>query len=132
LILYNEGAFNFKARALPELGQLAPVTTSLFEDMNRDGQRELMIAGNFYESETTQIGKFDASYGSVISFIGDYRMSAKSSMELGLKLDQNQPGLAQLRMANGPTLLVVTGYQCPVKAYQPNHLARINLEKFQE
>ncbi len=118
IVLYNEGDFNFKVRALPQLSQLAPVTTSLVEDFDGDGLPELITAGNYYETETTQIGKFDASYGNLITFDEAHRISAKSTLKMGLKIDQDQPRLTRLRLANNQSLVIITGYQAPVIAYQ--------------
>ncbi|MEM1323232.1 MAG: FG-GAP-like repeat-containing protein [Bacteroidota bacterium] len=66
-LFINEGDLNFTRKALPSDLQYSPVKASLLYDFDQDGQLDLMLGSNFYENNT-ELGRYDASYGAVLSF----------------------------------------------------------------
>ncbi len=57
----------FLCRPFPAKGQLSAVNTILVEDLNKDGLKEIILAGNFFGFKP-EIGRLDASYGEVFNF----------------------------------------------------------------
>ena len=61
----NLGNGKFKAHALPVAAQFAPVNSIVAEDIDGDGNIDLIIAGNEYQA-AAGTGRYDASYGLVL------------------------------------------------------------------
>jgi hypothetical protein len=64
----NKGNGKFEIRELPVQAQFSPVYAISSLDVNKDGNPDLLLGGNF-EKTRVSIGKFDANHG--ILFLGD-------------------------------------------------------------
>ena len=64
----NKGNGKFEIRALPVQAQFSPVYAITSLDVNKDGNQDLLLGGNF-EKTRVSIGKFDANHGML--FLGD-------------------------------------------------------------
>jgi len=60
----GKGRFNFKP--LPLAAQVAPVNTIIYDDINSDGIKDIIIAGNNYEAGIYP-GRYDASYSLLLT-----------------------------------------------------------------
>ena len=63
----NKGNLNFEKQDLPKSLQFAPITTIHLSDLDGDGSQEALVGGNFYDNNI-ELGRYDASYGNIISF----------------------------------------------------------------
>jgi hypothetical protein len=61
----NKGHGKFEMHSLPVEAQFAPVNAILAEDLDGDGNMDLLIGGNEYQTEVST-GRYDASYGLVL------------------------------------------------------------------
>ena len=61
-LFLNTGNFEFTLKGFPSKVQFFPVKSILYEDINRDGIRELLFAGNEYATEV-ETGRIDAGIG---------------------------------------------------------------------
>lgn len=84
----NNGNGKFTTHPLPLEAQFAPVNTTLSCDVNADGNTDLIIAGNGYETEA-MTGRYDASYGLVLLGDGKGKFSPVSFEKSGFVLDGN-------------------------------------------
>jgi hypothetical protein len=66
IVSRNTGG-DFQWGALPIEAQFSTIRTTLIEDLDRDGQKDILLAGNFYEVQPS-IGRQDASLGLMLSF----------------------------------------------------------------
>ena len=66
----NDGNGNFTRTALPDRLQFAPLTAAAAHDFNGDGKDDVLLLGNFYETNI-ELGRYDADYGSVLMNEGD-------------------------------------------------------------
>ncbi|MCW3094332.1 MAG: ASPIC/UnbV domain protein [Ferruginibacter sp.] len=64
----NMGNGKFEVRELPVQAQFSPVYAINSLDVNKDGNQDLLLGGNFEKSRVS-IGKFDANHGML--FLGD-------------------------------------------------------------
>ena len=64
-IAWNNGDGTFDLESLPLEAQFAPVYGILVEDMDHDGNLDILIGGNFYRSKP-EMGIYDGSYGLVL------------------------------------------------------------------
>src|SRR3989454_12464625 len=70
----------------PVEAQFAPVYASLAADFNGDGHTDLLLAGNFYGVPPV-LGRYDASYGLLLSGRGDGRFTAGDMGQSPLLID---------------------------------------------
>jgi enediyne biosynthesis protein E4 len=84
--LENLGGNKFKLKVLPSLAQVSKIMTMLAEDVNNDGNKDVIIGGNFYGANMYQ-ARYDASYGLIL--FGDGKGNFKPSVptDNGLLLD---------------------------------------------
>ncbi len=61
-VFVNTGKGGYEQKVLPMLAQVSPVYGMSVEDYDGDGNKDLLIGGNFYESKP-EVGVYDASYG---------------------------------------------------------------------
>ena len=51
VVLHNEGGGAFTSSPLPKLAQIAPIKAIVVHDFDGDGNLDLLVAGNLYDSE---------------------------------------------------------------------------------
>ena len=51
VVLHNEGGGAFSSSPLPNLAQIAPIKAIVVHDVDGDGNLDLIVAGNLYDSE---------------------------------------------------------------------------------
>lgn len=69
----------FQARPLPENLQWSTMEAVLPADLNGDGKMEALIGGNFYDCNI-EMGRYDASYGQVLSADAEGKPTRVSSL----------------------------------------------------
>lgn len=67
-LFINDGNGNFSRKPLPVEVQFSPVFAAKAEDYNEDGIIDILLGGNLF-SVKPEVGRYDASYGSLL--IGD-------------------------------------------------------------
>lgn len=82
LFFKNEGNFDFRQIALPEEVQYSSVNAALSYDVNNDGNKELILAGNRYDLNT-QLGQLDANKGLILKYEdGEFSVYKKHNLNL--------------------------------------------------
>lgn len=82
-ILRNDGAGNFTLETLPRMAQLAPVFGISVTDYNADGQKDIILTGNFFDVKPEE-GRYDANTGIVLEAQPDNSYQVKYSASTGL------------------------------------------------
>lgn len=82
-LIMNKGNGTFTIEALPALAQLSPVYGILADDINNDGNIDLVTGGNFYESKP-EAGIYDASFGLLLTGNGKGKFTTQHSNQSGL------------------------------------------------
>lgn len=85
----------FEKRQLPEEAQFSPVHVLKTVDYNRDGILDLIMAGNTNDAQI-RIGKYDASYGTLLKGMGDGAFTYIDPSESGLRLKGAVRGMVTL------------------------------------
>ncbi len=100
LYLQNDGEKGFTKRALPSAAQFAPVYSIISLDANRDGKKDLLLAGN---NSWTRIkyGRYSANHGTLL--IGDSKgnFSYVPQVNSGLNLRGNVRSMLDIKTADG-------------------------------
>ncbi len=94
----NKGKAGFKLHQLPIEAQMAPLNGMQSEDFNHDGKLDLLLAGNFYGTETIG-GQQDAGKGLLLA--GDGKGGFKTVSNTGLCLDKDVRSLVRLNRMDG-------------------------------
>ncbi|MEO0898861.1 MAG: VCBS repeat-containing protein [Bacteroidota bacterium] len=63
--LENTGALDFKLHELPDELQFSTINALEIADLDKDGQVEVLVGGNFYECNI-EMGRYDANFGNVL------------------------------------------------------------------
>jgi hypothetical protein len=82
----NLGNGKFKTHALPIEAQFAPVNSIVADDIDVDGNIDLVIAGNEYQT-AANIGRYDASYGLVLKGDGKGNFIPVKNTQSGFIID---------------------------------------------
>jgi len=89
----NAGAGRFVLHKLPAEAQAAPVNSILAEDVDADGNIDLIIAGNEYQASIS-IGRYDASYGLLLKGNGKGIFAPAGISASGLLIDGDVKDMA--------------------------------------
>lgn len=82
----NLGNGHFKTHELPTEAQFAPINTSIINDFDKDGNADILIAGNEYLAEVSS-GRYDAFYGLLLRGNASKAFTPVRPVESGFVVD---------------------------------------------
>ncbi|MEO6038808.1 MAG: VCBS repeat-containing protein, partial [Saprospiraceae bacterium] len=103
----NRGQNQWALHPLPMIAQSSPVFALLPGDFNKDGKPDLLIGGNFYEVQPS-IGRFDASFGSLLLNDGHGNWQPVEPTNSGFWLGGPVRDLQFLQQLGSPRAVLVT------------------------
>lgn len=103
-LFINSGQGAFEQVELPVEAQLAPVHAMLVEDINQDGNLDLIIAGNHNSSENTY-GAQNAFLGTCLLGTGKNTFNVLSPSESGLYLNKDVKMLSAFNTNSGANIV---------------------------
>ncbi|GAB3881814.1 VCBS repeat-containing protein [Spirosoma agri] len=103
----NKGNGAFAIHPLPTPAQMGPIFGMVADDVDHDGNLDVMLVGNDYSGEV-MMGRYDALNGMWLRGNGKGEFAPQSIATSGFYVPGNAKGLAQLTTANGHELLVAT------------------------
>ena len=104
--LENAGNGKFIKHILPKEAQFAPVNAIVCTDLDGDGIKDILIAGNEYQTEV-MAGRYDASYGYFLKGTADKNFKAVSPAFSGFKIDGDVKDMKLIITANNEKLILV-------------------------
>jgi enediyne biosynthesis protein E4 len=102
----NKGDDRFAISPLPLRAQIAPVHGIAAEDINLDGKPDLILVGNFYDTEVVN-GRYDASIGTVLLNSGNNIFKPLDPSEISFVVQGDARGMARLELSGNQSLLLV-------------------------
>ena len=121
--LENQGNGRFTLRPLPNLAQLGPIFGMVAQDVDRDGNLDLMLVGNDYGGEIL-VGRYDALNGLWLRGNGKGDFAPQTIAASGFYVPGDAKGLAQLTDRQGRQLLVATQNRGRLKVFRNTQPAR--------
>ncbi len=112
----NKGNSQFIISALPTEAQTAPVYAMLSEDIDRDGNLDILLVGNDYGMEPYS-GRHDAFNGLCLKGDGKGNFTALTVAQTGFFVKGDAKGLATIHTAKNENLLLVTQNQDSLLAF---------------
>src|SRR5438552_9957574 len=103
--LQNNGNGTFSASALPTLAQTSPIRGIVAHDVDGDGNLDLIVAGNLYDTEPNT-APADAGNGLWLKGDGQGHVTAISPEESGFLAPRHVTGLALVKTPAGSAVLV--------------------------
>lgn len=104
-LLLNNRNGTFSITPLPAQAQLSPVYGLLATDVDQDGNTDILLGGNFYQSKP-EAGIYDASYGLLLKGDGKGHFSAVPPALSGFFTMGAVRDIVQLKCGNRQLLLV--------------------------
>jgi hypothetical protein len=113
----NLGGGRFAMRALPVRVQFAPVYGMIADDVNMDGNTDLLMIGNDYGNEVFA-GKYDAFVGEILLGAGDGSFNSVEPAEGGFLVTGDGKALVKL-MGSNTTLYVASQNKGTLLVFAP-------------
>ena len=104
-IFENIGNGKFVKHALPIEAQFAPINAIICEDLDNDGIKDLLLAGNEYQVEVIT-GRYDASYGSFLKGTKEKSFHFIPPAKSGFMIRGDVKDMEILRLPNNERLIL--------------------------
>lgn len=115
----NLGQGKFKSHVLPIQAQLAPVNSIVADDIDGDGNTDLIFAGNEYQT-AANTGRYDASYGLLMKGSGKGNFVPVNTAESGIIIDGDVKDIRMISIKNKGKVLLAAPNDGPLKAFLLN------------
>ncbi len=102
----NAGNGKFIKHVLPTEAQFAPVNAIVCADVDGDGIKDILLAGNEYQTEV-MTGRYDASYGCFLKGMSNKEFKSVSPAASGLKIDGDVRDMKIITTVNNEKLILV-------------------------
>ncbi|MEX0288298.1 MAG: VCBS repeat-containing protein [Flavobacteriaceae bacterium] len=105
-IFVNNGSDGFSFEPFDNHAQKSPINSLIFHDFDGDGYKDLLMAGNNYQSEV-ETTRADAGIGSFLKGNGKGNFAHVSHLTSGFFADKDVRNMVVIEKAVNPMLLVV-------------------------
>ena len=104
--LENKGNGVFTPHELPIEAQVGPINTISVLDIDKEGNKAILVAGNEYQAEVSA-GRYDASYGLVLKAGKSGKLKVVGPSQSGLAIDGTVKHIKVLSNNNNPAWVLV-------------------------
>lgn len=118
-IMLNKGNSNFELIPLPLQAQLSPMYGLCVEDFDGDGNKDIIMGGNFYHAKP-EVGIYDASYGLFLKGDGKGAFQPLSALQSGFLVKGEVRDIISLQMGNRK-VIIVTKNNAPAEFFEINN-----------
>jgi hypothetical protein len=105
-ILENVGNSKLLLKELPLEAQMSPVFGASIEDINGDRKNDIILTGNFYPFRV-QLGREDASYGTILSGVGSKSFASLPFNKTGWFTSGDIRDMVSVKTKSGKTLYII-------------------------
>jgi len=107
VVLWNDGEGKYTRKALPYQAQLAPIQDLLFQDVNQDGQLDIILAGNLFVAEI-ETPRADNGTGLILQNKGNQNFEVLSINQSGFFANKDLRHMAWIDCGKDQAPLLVT------------------------
>jgi hypothetical protein len=118
-VLINDGHGKFSLRELPVEAQFAPVFGIEIADFDNDNLPDILIGGNFNKSKP-EVGRYDASYGTLLKGNGSGDFKPLSAVESGVRIEGEVRDMMTIECGKEKLVLVARNNES-VLTYKAKH-----------
>ena len=115
----NLGKGKFVKHVLPMEAQFAPVNAIVCADVDHDGYKDLLLAGNDYQTDVIT-GRYDASFGCLLRGNGKKAFTAVPASQSGFVLKGDVKDMSLIRLGNGQQILLSAINDDSLRAFRIN------------
>jgi len=115
--LENKGNNTFELSPLPREAQYSPIYAILSGDYNKDGNPDMILAGNFFGTRI-KFGEYDANKGLLLAGNGKGDFTVLTDTQSGLHVNGEARDIADVRLASGKNMLVFALNNDSVRLYK--------------
>ena len=119
LLLVNQGDGKFTKTVLPIEAQSFPLLKTVFHDLNNDGFKDAILAGNIYNTEV-ETPRLDAISGIVLISNQKDGYNFLPYTESGLYLDGNIKSIEKIILSDDTPILISTRNNGPLEVHSIN------------
>lgn len=110
MILINNGSMSFEVNRLPSQAQWSPVLDMIVDDYNKDGNLDIVIAGNLYDTEP-ETPAYDAGRGLLLSGNGDGTFNTSNLIQSsGLNISKNVRAIESIKLGSNQKGILVANH----------------------
>jgi enediyne biosynthesis protein E4 len=122
-VFLNDGGGRFRKMPLPMRAQASPINDILVGDMDGDGRKDLIVAGNNYDTEVETV-RYDAGTGLLLTQQKDGSFRAMPPNESGLRLTGNVKDLAWITLNGERCIIAAANGEAPMvhRPFRPKEL----------
>lgn len=113
IIAINTSNKGFTIQPLPYQLQLSSIQALVVEDINNDGNKDILAAGNFFDL-LPQFCSIDASYGNLLLGNGKGGFIVATPQQSGISINGQIKQVLPLQVQNQPGFLLLQNNQYPV------------------
>jgi hypothetical protein len=95
----NKGDWKFQMKPLPTATQFSTINASVVDDFNRDGNLDIIVAGNFYPLNI-QMGRYDASFGYLLLGDGKGGFKVVANKDSGISIKGEVRKIEQIKVGD--------------------------------
>jgi hypothetical protein len=104
--LENLGNGKFSKHLLPAEAQFSPVNAIICDDLDNDGVKDLLLAGNEYQAEV-MTGRYDASYGCFLKGNKQKIFVSLSPVQTGFVIKGDVKDMSLMKLPGGEKVILV-------------------------
>ena len=104
-VFINNKNGTFTRKELPTAAQLSPMYGILVSDFDKDGNVDILMGGNFYQSKP-EVGIYDASYGALLKGDGKGNFRALPPQQSGINIRGAVRDMVMIKTAKKKLVLV--------------------------
>jgi len=115
-VFINDGTGNYTIKALPAEVQFSTVHAASVGDYNKDGKIDIILGGNLFNTKP-EVGRYDASYGSLLTGDGKGNFSYVPAKTSGLHLKGEIRAFMEISTPAG-NFVIVARSNGPVQVFK--------------
>ena len=117
--LENLGNGKFAKHVLPTEAQFAPVNAIVCNDFDNDGLKDLLLAGNEYQTDV-MTGRYDASYGCFLKGKSNKQFETIAPVKSGFIINGDVKDMSLIQLASGEKRILVAVNNDSLRVFKIN------------